>query len=82
MMKFMPLLFVFFFYAMPAGLVLYFTVSSLMGIVESLYMRKVILPSLGLGDSPAAAATAAAGAQAGAGAAAVPSDKRKKNRKK
>ncbi len=79
MMKFMPLLFVFFFYAMPAGLVLYFTVSALVSIVESLYMRKVVLPGLGLDATPA---QAAATAQAGAGAAAVPSAEKKKKRRR
>ncbi len=80
MMKYMPLMFVFLFYTMPAGLVLYFTVSSLAGVAESTYMRRVVLPRLGLGaETPA---QAAAGAQAGAGAAAVPSDKKKKQRRK
>jgi YidC/Oxa1 family membrane protein insertase len=80
MMRFMPLIFVFLFYSMPAGLVLYFTVSSLAGIAESVYMRRVVLPGLGMGAMTPE--QAAAGAQAGAGAAAVPSaDKKKKRRK-
>ncbi|MDR1745560.1 MAG: YidC/Oxa1 family insertase periplasmic-domain containing protein [Planctomycetota bacterium] len=77
-MKFMPLFFVFIFYAMPAGLVLYFTVSALCGVLESTWMRKVVLPKLGLGDTPAAMETAAKTAQAGAGAAVVPSKKKKR----
>ena len=81
-MKFMPLMFVFIFYSMPAGLVLYFTVSALCGVAESTYMRKVVLPKLGLGDSPEAAETAAASVQAGTGAAAVPSDAKKKKKRK
>lgn len=81
-MKFMPLMFVFIFYAMPAGLVLYFTVSALAGVAESWWMRKRLLPKLGLGDTPKAAEIAAASAQAGAGAAVVPSDARKKKRRK
>ncbi len=78
MMKFIPLIFVFVFYAMPAGLVLYFVVSALCGVIESTWMRKVVLPKLGLGDTPAAAQAAAAQAQAGAGAAAVPTKKKKR----
>ena len=81
-MKFMPLMFVFIFYAMPAGLVLYFTVSALCGVAENTWMRKVVLPKLGLGDSPEAAAVAAAGVQAGTGASAIPSDAKKKKKKK
>lgn len=81
-MKIMPLMFVFIFYAMPAGLVLYFTVSALCGVAENAYMRKVVLPKLGLGDSPQAAEVAAAGTQAGTGAAAIPSHDAKKKKKK
>ena len=81
-MKFMPLMFVFIFYSMPAGLVLYFTVSALCGVAESWWMRKVLLPRLGLGDSPAAAETAAVTAQAGTGAAEVPSQAKKKRKKR
>ncbi len=81
-MKFMPLMFVFIFYAMPAGLVLYFTVSALAGVVESWWMRKRLLPRLGLGDTPAAVETAAAQAKAGTGAAAVPSDAKKRKKRK
>ena len=81
MMKYMPIIFVFFFYAMPAGLVLYFTVSALTGVLESWYMRKVVLPKLGLGDTPAAAQAAAASAAPGAGAAIVPSESKKKKKK-
>lgn len=77
-MKFMPLFFVFIFYAMPAGLVLYFTVSALCGVIESTWMRKVVLPKLGLGGTPAAMETAAKTAQAGAGAAVVPTKKKKR----
>lgn len=80
-MKFMPLMFVFIFYAMPAGLVLYFTVSALCGVAENTYMKKIVLPKLGLGDAPSPAA-AAAGVQAGTGAAAVPSEAGKKKKKK
>ena len=45
MMQFMPLLFMFFFYAMPAGLVLYFTASSLYSVVESTLLRRKYPPS-------------------------------------
>ncbi|MFH1377834.1 MAG: membrane protein insertase YidC [Planctomycetota bacterium] len=36
----MPVVFTFIFYNMPAGLVLYFTVSALFGLLESTYVRK------------------------------------------
>ena len=82
-MKFMPLMFVFIFYSMPAGLVLYFTVSALTGVAESWWMRKMLLPKLGLGDDvPGAAEASGSNAKAGLGAAAVPSDAKKKKRKK
>ncbi len=80
-MKFMPLIFVFIFYSMPAGLVLYFTVSALCGVAESWWMRKMLLPKLGLGDAPPVA-EAAAHAQAGAAAAVVPSDAKKRKKRK
>lgn len=76
-MKFMPLMFVFLFYSMPAGLVLYFTVSALCGIVENYYMRKSVLPKLGLADA-GGGEVVAAGAAAGAGAASTPSKKKKR----
>ncbi len=84
-MKFMPLMFVFIFYSMPAGLVLYFTVSALCGVAENWYMRKAVLPKLGLGDAAPAGAGAEAGpaaAKAGAGAAVVPSAETKKRRRR
>ncbi len=84
-MKLMPLMFVFIFYSMPAGLVLYFTVSALCGVAENWYMRKAVLPKLGLGDPVAAGAGVDAGpapAKAGAGAAAVPSAEAKKKKKR
>ncbi|MDR1520459.1 MAG: membrane protein insertase YidC [Planctomycetota bacterium] len=80
-MKFMPLVFVFIFYSMPAGLVLYFTVSALCGVAENWWMRNVLLPRLGLGDSPAAAANAAAQTQAGVGVTPADGGKRKKKRR-
>lgn len=80
-MKFMPLMFVFIFYSMPAGLVLYFTVSALAGVLENWWMRNRLLPRLGLGDTPEAAEQSAQTAQAGAGAAVVPSDAKKRRRK-
>ena len=79
MMKFMPVAFFFFFYAMPAGLVLYFTVSSLYGVAESWWLRKVLMPRLGLADDSAGKAEAAAGVKSGAGIIAAV-DKRKKRR--
>ena len=36
----MPVVFAFIFYNMPAGLVLYFTVSAIFGLLESVYVRK------------------------------------------
>ena len=80
-MKFMPLLFVFIFYSMPAGLVLYFTVSALSGVAESWWMRNVLLPRLGLGGGKAAAETVAANAKAGEGAGPRDMGKRKKKRR-
>jgi YidC/Oxa1 family membrane protein insertase len=80
-MKFMPLVFVFIFYSMPAGLVLYFTVSALSGVAESWWMRKILLPRLGLGGSKAAVATIAATAKAGEGAGPRDMGKRKKKRR-
>ncbi|MDR1536280.1 MAG: membrane protein insertase YidC [Planctomycetota bacterium] len=80
-MKYMPVVFVFIFYSMPAGLVLYFTVSALCGVAENWWMRKILLPRLGLGDSPAAIANSAAQAKAGAGAAPPGAGKRKKRRR-
>lgn len=40
MMKFMPLVFMFIFYAMPAGLLLYFTVQAAYTLVEHWFLRK------------------------------------------
>lgn len=82
-MKFMPLMFVFIFYTMPAGLVLYFTVSALAGVAESAWMRKVLLPRLGLGDAPTpgdGGAAVPAPVQAGKGMTDVPSHAKKKKR--
>ena len=83
-MKLMPLMFMYIFYTMPAGLVLYFTVSALTGVAESWWMRKYLLPKLGLSDKPetAGASDAAPAAQAGTGAAPVPSEAKKRKRKK
>ncbi len=81
-MKFMPLMFVFIFYSMPAGLVLYFTVSALCGVLENWWMRNRLLPRLGLGNTPAAVETAAAATQAGTGAAVIPSDAKKRKKRK
>ncbi|MCC8181265.1 MAG: membrane protein insertase YidC [Planctomycetes bacterium] len=81
-MKIMPIMFVFIFYSMPAGLVLYFTISALAGVAENWWMRKFLLPRLGLGNTPEAAQTAANNAKAGAGAAHVPSEAKKKKKKK
>lgn len=81
-MKIMPLMFVFIFYSMPAGLVLYFTVSALCGVAENWYMRKAVLPKLGLGGTPAATEAAANSAAAGKGAAQIPSEAGKKKRKR
>lgn len=39
-MKWMPILFVCFFYDMPSGLVLYFTAQAILSAVESVYIRK------------------------------------------
>lgn len=77
----MPLMFVFIFYAMPAGLVLYFTVSALCGVAENWWMRKILMPKLGLGDSPEAV-QAAAQTKAGAGGAVVPSGARKQHKRR
>lgn len=77
-MKFMPLMFVFLFYSMPAGLVLYFTVSALCGIIENYWMRKMVLPKLGIGGNTATGDAAPVGAAAGAGAATVPTKKKKR----
>ncbi len=81
-MKIMPLMFVFIFYAMPAGLVLYFTVSALCGVAENWWMRKILMPKLGLGDSPEAAQVAAAQTKAGTGGAAVPSSAKKQHKRR
>lgn len=81
-MKIMPLMFVFIFYSMPAGLVLYFTVSALCGVAENWHMRKAVLPKLGLGGTPAATEAAATSAAAGKGAAQIPSEAGKKKRKR
>ncbi|MDR0363164.1 MAG: membrane protein insertase YidC [Planctomycetota bacterium] len=80
-MKIMPLMFVFIFYAMPAGLVLYFAVSALFGVIENWWMRKFLFPRLGLGDDPAAAAAGARSAGAGVGAAEIVSQAKKKKKK-
>jgi membrane protein insertase Oxa1/YidC/SpoIIIJ len=40
MMMFMPLVFGIMFYGMPSGLVLYFVVSSGLGIIESILIRR------------------------------------------
>lgn len=79
-MKIMPLMFVFIFYSMPAGLVLYFAVSALFGVLENWWMRKVLFPRLGLGDGTDAA-TAPQAAQAGAGAVEVKSHAKKRRKK-
>ncbi|MDR3211804.1 MAG: membrane protein insertase YidC [Planctomycetota bacterium] len=77
MMKIMPLMFVFIFYSMPAGLVLYFAVSSLFGVLENWWIRRMVLPGLGLGDH--AAVVDPSTSKAGAGAV-VSSPARKKKR--
>lgn len=80
-MKFMPLIFVFIFYSMPAGLVLYFTISALCGVAENWWMRKRLLPKLGLGDGPVTTAAAGGGPiQSGTGAAAIPSGAKKRKK--
>ena len=43
MMMFMPVMFGFLFYSMPAGLVLYFAASSIFGFVESWYIKRFVL---------------------------------------
>jgi YidC/Oxa1 family membrane protein insertase len=43
MMMFMPVMFGFLFYSMPAGLVLYFAASSIFGFAESWYIKRFIL---------------------------------------
>jgi YidC/Oxa1 family membrane protein insertase len=43
MMMFMPVVFGFLFYSMPAGLVLYFAASSIFGFAESWYIKRFIL---------------------------------------
>ncbi len=80
-MKIMPLFFVFIFYAMPAGLVLYFAVSALFGVLENLWMRKILFPRLGLGDAPATAGAQPVVAKAGAGAVEVKTHAKKKKKK-
>lgn len=81
-MKFMPLIFVFIFYSMPAGLVLYFTISALCGVAENWWMRKRLLPRLGLGDGPVTTAAAGGGPiQSGVGSAQVPSGAKKRKKR-
>jgi YidC/Oxa1 family membrane protein insertase len=43
MMMFMPVMFGFLFYSMPAGLVLYFAASSIFGFIESWYIKRFVL---------------------------------------
>ncbi|MCD7895163.1 MAG: membrane protein insertase YidC [Planctomycetaceae bacterium] len=83
-MKIMPLMFVFIFYSMPAGLVLYFTISALCGVAENAYMRKILLPKLGLGDVPAAGVGVSVepSVKAGSGAAGVQTKDGKHKKKK
>jgi YidC/Oxa1 family membrane protein insertase len=57
MMKIMPILFMFIFYPMPSGLVLYFTVSACYTAVEHWFIRR----RLDAGETQAAGAPAAAG---------------------
>lgn len=79
-MKIMPLFFVFIFYSMPAGLVLYFAVSALFGVLENLWMRKVLFPRLGLGDDSTAVSGQPVAAKAGAGAEVKANAKKKKKK--
>ncbi|MDR1612942.1 MAG: YidC/Oxa1 family insertase periplasmic-domain containing protein [Planctomycetota bacterium] len=81
MMKIMPLMFVFIFYAMPAGLVLYFAVSALFGVIENWWMRKFLFPRLGLGDAPGAAVPGAQETKSGVGAVEVKSSANKKKKR-
>ncbi len=89
MMKIMPIVFVFIFYTMPSGLVLYFTVSSLYTLIEHwLIKRKLEDEADRPGGAPAAAGVgirtpAAPNAGAGAGIGmGLPGGKKKKKRKK
>ncbi|MCX7934574.1 MAG: membrane protein insertase YidC, partial [Planctomycetota bacterium] len=41
-MQIMPVIFVFIFYSMPAGLVLYFTVSGLYALIEQWYLKRIL----------------------------------------
>ncbi len=79
-MKIMPLMFVFIFYSMPAGLVLYFAVSALFGVAENWWMRKHLFPKLGMGDAPQGEAAPEA-AKAGVGAAEVKTNAKKRKKK-
>jgi len=49
-MQIMPVIFVFIFYAMPAGLVLYFTVSSLYTLLEQWYLKRIMTQPAGSGQ--------------------------------
>lgn len=57
MMKFMPLIFVFIFYTMPSGLVLYFVTQSLLTIIE----HKLIKSKIAKNDSQAVAVSTTSG---------------------
>lgn len=80
-MKIMPIMFVFIFYAMPAGLVLYFTVSALFGVVENWWMKNVLGKRLGLTPAPAGTGTTAL-SKAAAGVGTAPSSETDKSAKK
>lgn len=88
MMKFMPVVFMLFFYAMPSGLVLYFTASSLYSVIESLLIRRKYPPiipghtTLGVVDGePVVAAEARGSAGVGMGAHQGRTEGKKKKKK-
>ncbi len=88
MMKLMPIFFVFIFYSMPSGLVLYFTVSSVYTLVEHWLIKRGIDGTDQGQPAPAGAGAAAPskeakpGVAAGTGVKSAGGGKRKKKRKK
>jgi YidC/Oxa1 family membrane protein insertase len=82
MMKMMPIFFVFIFYDMPAGLVLYFTISAAYTLVEHWFIRRNLDNGAAVSARPAAAAEAGAGAPAGAGVGTKNGRPKKKGKRK
>jgi len=52
MMSFMPIMFTFMFYQMPAGLMIYFATSAIFSITEAWYIRKFLIKDPGAGSPP------------------------------